>query len=211
MAYANPGATRVTDKLKKTLSKKNIGVRFRIVKKIQQVFPSNKDTVPRLLTKCVYELKCTCGKSYIGQTGRSIQCRIKEHQRHTRLGNTDKSTIAEHVHPNENHKIDYGNIRVLDKTTRYYPRIIRESLEIMKNNNNFNREDGYRLSNTWRLAIPRTSDLECHGQPSSTDVQPNIAEPRLKCIGYMYDLVFRYYANQQPRPNGVMVEDEQRA
>ncbi|KAJ8938837.1 hypothetical protein NQ318_019012 [Aromia moschata] len=140
------------------------------VKKIQQVLPSNKDPVPRLLTKGVYELKCTCGKNYIGQTGRSIQCRIKEHQGHTRLGNTDKSAIAEHVHTNENHKIDYENIRVLDKTTRYYPRIIRESLEIMKNNNNFNREDGYRLSNTWRLAIPRTSDLECHGQPSSTDV-----------------------------------------
>ncbi|KAJ8937788.1 hypothetical protein NQ318_012268 [Aromia moschata] len=161
----------VTDKLKKILSKKNIGVRFRTVKKIQQVLPSNKDPVPRLLTKGVYELKCTCGKSYIGQTGRSIQCRIKEHQRHTRLRNTDKSAIAEYVHTNE-------NIRVLDKTTRYYPRIIRESLEIMKNNNNFNREDGYRLSNTWRLAIRRTSDLECHGQPSSTVVQPTIAEPR---------------------------------
>ncbi|KAJ8963458.1 hypothetical protein NQ318_018940 [Aromia moschata] len=153
----------VIDKLKKTLSNKNIGVRFRTVKKIEQVLPSSKDPVPRLLTKGVYELKCTCGKSYIGQTRRSIQCRIKEHQRHTRLGNTDKSAIAEHVHTNENHKIDYENIRALDKTTRYYPRIIRESLEIMKNNNNFNREDGYRLSNTWRLAIPRTSDLECHG------------------------------------------------
>ncbi|KAJ8947725.1 hypothetical protein NQ318_017986 [Aromia moschata] len=168
-----PYVSGVTDKLKKTLSKKNIGVRFRTVKKIQQVLPSNKDPVPS-----VYELKCTCGKSYIGQTGRGTQCRIKEHQRHTRLGNTDKSAIAEHVHTNENHKIDYENVRVLDKTTRYYPRIIRESLEIMKNNNNFNKEDGYRLSNTWRLVIPRTSDLECHGQPSSTDMQPTIAEPR---------------------------------
>ncbi|KAJ8935823.1 hypothetical protein NQ318_008720 [Aromia moschata] len=166
-----PYVAGVTDKLKKTLSKKNIGVRFRTVKKIQQVLPSNKDPVPRLLTKGVYELKCTCGKSYIGQTERSIQCRIKERQRHTRLRNTEKSAIAEHIHTNENHKINYGNIRVLDKTTRYYPRIIRESLEIMKTNNNFNREDGYRLSNTWRLAIPRTSDLECHGQPSSTDTQ----------------------------------------
>ncbi|KAJ8951756.1 hypothetical protein NQ318_012607 [Aromia moschata] len=173
-----PYVSGMTDKLKKTLSKKNIGVRFRTVKKIQQVLPSNKDPVPRLLTKDVYELKSTCGKSYIGQTERSIQCRSKEHQRHTRLGNTDKSAIAEHVHTNENHKIDYETIRVLDKTTRYYPRIIRESLEIIKNNNNFNREDGYRLSSAWRLAIPRTNDLECHGQPSSTNVQPNIAEPR---------------------------------
>ncbi|KAJ8947763.1 hypothetical protein NQ318_010357 [Aromia moschata] len=82
--------------------------------------------------------------------GKSIQCRIKEHQRHTRLRNTDKSAIAEHVYTNENHKIDYENVRALDKTTRYYPRIIRGSLEIMKNNNNFNREGRYRLSNTWR-------------------------------------------------------------
>ncbi|KAJ8934765.1 hypothetical protein NQ318_009687 [Aromia moschata] len=127
-----PYVSGVTDKLKKTLSKKNIGVRFRTAKKIQQVLPSNKDPVPRLLTKGVYELKCICGKSYIGQTGRStgIQCRIKEHQRHTRLGNTDKSAIAEHIHTNKNHKIDYENVRVLDKTTTYYPRIIRESLEI---------------------------------------------------------------------------------
>ncbi|KAJ8944912.1 hypothetical protein NQ318_012721 [Aromia moschata] len=85
-----PYGSGVTDKLKKTLSKNNIGVRFRTVKSIQQVLPSNKDPVPRLLTKGVYELKCTCGKSYIGQTRRSIQCRIKEHQRYTRLGNTDK-------------------------------------------------------------------------------------------------------------------------
>ncbi|KAJ8940096.1 hypothetical protein NQ318_011478 [Aromia moschata] len=138
-----PYVAGVTDKLNKTLSKKEYWCTIsHTVKKIQQVLPSNKDPVPRLLTKGVYELKCTCGKSYIGQTGRSIQCRIKEHQRHTRLGNTDKSAIAEHVHTNENHLIDYENIRVLNKTTRYYPRIIRESLEIMKNNNNFNRRTG---------------------------------------------------------------------
>ncbi|KAJ8938412.1 hypothetical protein NQ318_011995 [Aromia moschata] len=103
---------------------------------------------------------------------RSIQCRIKELQRHTRLGNTDKSAIPEHIHTNDNHKIDYENTRVLDKTTRYYPSII-EELAARTRQLHFQRvtrEDGYRLSNTWRLAIPRTSDLECHGQPSSTDL-----------------------------------------
>ncbi|KAJ8933568.1 hypothetical protein NQ318_019489 [Aromia moschata] len=52
-----PYVSGVTDKLKKTLSKKNIGVRFHTVNKIQQVLPSNKDPVPRLLTKGAYELK----------------------------------------------------------------------------------------------------------------------------------------------------------
>ncbi|KAJ8949365.1 hypothetical protein NQ318_012030 [Aromia moschata] len=110
-----PYVSGVTDKLKKNSVEKEYC-------KIQQVLPSNKDPVPRLLTKGVYELKCTCGKSYIGQTGRSIQCRIKEHQRHTRLGNTDKSAIAEHVHTNENHKIDYENIRVFEQNYKILPK-----------------------------------------------------------------------------------------
>ncbi|KAJ8950989.1 hypothetical protein NQ318_006373 [Aromia moschata] len=161
-----PYVSGVTDKLKKTLSKKNIGLRFRTVKKIQQVLPSNKDPV-----LVVYELKCTCGKSYIGQTGRSIQCRVKEHQRHTRLGNTDKAAIAEHVHTNENHKIDYENIRGGRVST----------------------------SNTWRLAIPRTNDLECHGQPSSTDVQPTITEPRRKFRAFRAVLPMRTTKTEDPR------------
>ncbi|KAJ8934823.1 hypothetical protein NQ318_012836 [Aromia moschata] len=71
---------------------------------------------------------------------------------------TDKSAATEHVHTNEDHRIDYEDMRVRDHNTRYYPRIIRESLEIMKNNNNFNREDGYRISNTWGLALLGTGE-----------------------------------------------------
>jgi hypothetical protein len=33
---------------------------------------------------------------YVGQSGRSTQTRIKEHNRHIRLAQTDKSVVAEH-------------------------------------------------------------------------------------------------------------------
>jgi len=39
---------------------------------------------------------CECGQVYIGQGGRSIQIRIKEHSRHIRLAQTEKSEVAEH-------------------------------------------------------------------------------------------------------------------
>jgi hypothetical protein len=37
-----------------------------------------------------------CGKVYIGQTGHSVDTRLKEHQLHIRLEHPDKSVMSEH-------------------------------------------------------------------------------------------------------------------
>ena len=47
-----------------------------------------------LRTPGVYSIPCECGEVYIGQSGRSIQLRIKEHNRHIRLAQPDKSAVA---------------------------------------------------------------------------------------------------------------------
>jgi predicted GIY-YIG superfamily endonuclease len=44
----------------------------------------------------VYQIPCECGKVYMGQTGRSIKTRCKEHRRHIYLDQPDKSAVAEH-------------------------------------------------------------------------------------------------------------------
>jgi hypothetical protein len=44
----------------------------------------------------VYRIPYECGRVYIGQTGRSVDIRLKEHQRHIRLEHPDKSAVAEH-------------------------------------------------------------------------------------------------------------------
>ena len=63
--------------------------------------PPTKDA-PALRTPDIYRIPCECGKVYIGQSGRYIQLRIKENERHMRLVQTDKSAVAEqsfnHVH-----------------------------------------------------------------------------------------------------------------
>jgi hypothetical protein len=41
-------------------------------------------------------MHCECGQVYIGQKGSFFQVRIKEHNRHIRLAQTDKSAVAEH-------------------------------------------------------------------------------------------------------------------
>ncbi|KAJ8917945.1 hypothetical protein NQ315_002640 [Exocentrus adspersus] len=52
----------------------------------------NQDT-----NNCIYEIPCECGKSYIGERKRLLKVRIKKHQTLTRLGNTEKSRIAQHL------------------------------------------------------------------------------------------------------------------
>ena len=37
-----------------------------------------------------------CGQVCIGKSGQSIKIRIKQHDRHVRLAQTDKSAVAEH-------------------------------------------------------------------------------------------------------------------
>jgi hypothetical protein len=50
-------------------------------------------------------IPCACGHVYIGQKGRVIQNRIREHKRHTciRLAHTDKSSVAEHSISQDHH------------------------------------------------------------------------------------------------------------
>jgi hypothetical protein len=51
----------------------------------------------RLRTPSVYCIPCECGKVYIRQTKRNIGIRCKQHVRHLRLGQPERSAMAEHA------------------------------------------------------------------------------------------------------------------
>jgi hypothetical protein len=62
-------------------------------RKIASYLPPVKDAIG-LKTPGVYRIPCECGTVYIGQSGRSFDLRIKEHERHLRLVHPDKSAVA---------------------------------------------------------------------------------------------------------------------
>jgi len=64
-------------------------------RKIFSHLPPVKDALG-LRTQGIYSIPCECGRVYIGQSGRSVQLRIKEHNRHIRLAQPNKSAVAEH-------------------------------------------------------------------------------------------------------------------
>ncbi|XP_076659914.1 uncharacterized protein LOC143363201 [Halictus rubicundus] len=139
-----PYVQGTTDRISRILKKHNIKTIFTSHTKIGQILTSPKDPQPRLSTPGVYKIPCSCGKVYIGETGRSVSTRVKEHERCARLGYF-QSAVAEHQ-LTTGHTILFNKTTVLARTKGYFPRKHRETLEIKKHPNNINRDTGYNLN-----------------------------------------------------------------
>jgi hypothetical protein len=97
-------------------------------------------------------MPCECGRVYIGQTGRSVDIKLKEHQRHIILEHPDKSAVAEH-NIDQGHRIQFHNSCIHAMKTRYMDRIVSEATEIELHPYSINREGGFRLSKSWKPLI----------------------------------------------------------
>jgi hypothetical protein len=80
----------------------------------------------------IYRLDCLCGKTYIGQTGRKLGVRIKEHIENTKKRNSNSPWVA-HANAMEDpsiHKPDIDSVKIIKSATKYRERIAMEALFI---------------------------------------------------------------------------------
>lgn len=128
-----------------------------------------KDVIP-LQTPGVYKINCSCGSSYVGQTKRTIAERVKEHIAAVKNRQINKSAISEHLlESGSNHWIELHDPKVLSTDRHYYPRIVREAIEIKKHVN-FNREDGHKLSTSWNPVFSKCNRRRNIGIRQCADV-----------------------------------------
>lgn len=168
-AYATiPFVAGTSEKIARVLRKHNVITRFNCVTKISDKLPGAKDKIPQDLHEGVYRVPCSCGEYYIGETCRSMKIRLQEHRRATKNKQHQLSAISEHAWSEPGHNILFEDAKILAKESKYFPRLIREAIEIVKTPANFNRDQGYHLHNAWkRILQPPTN-----GRPAMRDAQP---------------------------------------
>ena len=110
-----PYINGLTEPLARLLRNNGILATSRPLKTLQQEFVSPKSRPPAdLQTNVVYKIPCAdCPWNYIGETGRCLQTRKKEHIRNTKTYKKG-SNIATHAWLN-GHSIDFNNAHVIDK------------------------------------------------------------------------------------------------
>jgi hypothetical protein len=84
----------VTNKITRILKRKEIMTSFKPMTTIKQRMRSVKDPIDHRQGKGIYKVSCSCGKCYIGETGRSFKIRIKEHEPDIRNERMHTSALA---------------------------------------------------------------------------------------------------------------------
>jgi len=94
-----PYVQGVSKSLRRCLEQQGIRTLFKSDTTLWSHLVRPKDTViPAKQDGVVYRIPCKCGKVYIGETGRSMQERVKEHDRDIRLTRIQTSAVSEHTH-----------------------------------------------------------------------------------------------------------------
>ena len=145
-----PFVSTVSGKIARILKRHDIEAYFRPPPKLRSQLVTAKDPCG-LQTPGIYEIPCTCGLVYVGETGRTIGTRLKEHQRHFRLGQPEKSAVADHS-ISLDHTICWEETKVLCRVDKFWERLAREAIEI-RMRKTMNRDTGYALSASWKPVL----------------------------------------------------------
>ena len=108
---------------------------------IRQQLTHVKDRTDKL-KKCsvVYYVKCEqCKHDYIGETGRPLDIRLKEHV------TKSNSAIYEHC-THTGHKIEPDNTKILTTEDSHIKRRVKEAINIKQRRPSLNRDEGLELS-----------------------------------------------------------------
>ena len=136
---------------------RQFGIRtvFKSAPTLREKLTRVKDKLPMgKLSNVVYQVPCTCGKIYIGETVRRLDTRLKEHKDACICGQLDKSAIAEHAW-SEHHPILWESTKVIDRANRQDILRLKEALHIRLTNKDerFNRDVGMVVPDCWVATI----------------------------------------------------------
>ena len=121
-------------------------IKWSLMRRVKDRVPTEKE--PGI----VYALGCAdCAHVYIGETSRTAEQRVKEHQAHVKHGRTEHSAVAAHACDLE-HRIHWTPRIVKKKERNLKKRNIQEALfinRLVKIGKTMNQDCGIDLSKLW--------------------------------------------------------------
>lgn len=152
---AIPYVPGVSEKISKILKQGDIRVAHKS-KRLRNQLVRVKDPIePGKRKGAVYQITCSCGSSYVGESGRPKNVRMKEHIADMKFARTDKSATAKHF------ETCGGNMNPLDGKVlalecHWKKRKIREAIEIRELRPSINLDIGtVTLSPIWDVVLKR--------------------------------------------------------
>ena len=131
-----PYVRGILEAVRRVLTPLQIRVCYRPHCTLRRILSNPKDSIPDLQKSgVVYRIPCaSCPASYIGQSGRRLEQRIKEHKRAVVNTDFNSSALAEHAWKS-GHPVDWANVKVIDVAPDLQTRVIREAFAIRSTNN----------------------------------------------------------------------------
>ena len=150
-----PYSQGLSEQIRRVLRMYNIRTAFRSGTSLGKFLTRVKDPVPlEDRPGAIYKISCLCGDSYIGETGRTTNKRVKEHKAACRLAHFEKSAVAEHAWQ-DGHIIEWDQVTILDTASDQRERQTKEALyiKLAPPGCRINRDEGKDLSPLWLNAI----------------------------------------------------------
>lgn len=165
----------LTDTIGKSLMKTetNLFLAKRVINTLSSSFTKLKDPTPKNKVEgVVYNIPCECGAVYIGETGKTLDIRLKQHMNDVKLVQTKiirdemdidnihgKTALVNHAIKN-NHKFKFENTTVIDRETNMRRRRFKEACHIWHDKNNINyKVDTQKLHNNYTYIFNKFSTL----------------------------------------------------
>lgn len=164
-----PYVRGLSEKIRRIGNDYNVRTAIRTTNTIRSMLTKTKPDNENQRTKnCIYKVPCECGKSYIGETGRPLQVRIKEHKKLVRLGETDKSRIAQHAWEEE-HRIEWEHTTILDREDNHTKRKLKEAAHMAITPNVIS-TPSLEIKNIWLPIVRETMSIRTTTTTTTTTI-----------------------------------------
>ena len=162
-----PYISNTADKFKKLCKRRGIQVHFKGTNTLRTALGNPKDKDPKAnQTGVIYQYQCphiNCSSSYIGESGRSLGERVKEHL---------KAPSPIHLHSaTSGHPLDPNQFNIVHKEVNSQSRTIKEAMFICIQDPPLNRNLGkYQLLHIWDQLLHASPMFHCKPtqQPTTT-------------------------------------------